>query len=385
VTPTRILLIDDDQVDRASVRRALARSPLAHEIVEASDGTTGLQLAGGEPFDCVLLDYRLPDVDTFVLLGDLLAPEGGKHAVIMLTGEEDQELALRLMRAGALDYLTKNEVTPTGLARAIRYARARREFVAELDTARQDAEEKSRALDTLNQQKTLLFSVVAHDLRNPFHALLGFSTLLNKAVVAKDYASVERRAKGIQEAANRAFTLMDGLLAWAHLQMDQIDVSLSDVEVARVAAEVAAGVTQAVADKGISLRLPGGDAAVRANPEMLAAVLRNLLSNAVKFTLPGGAVTVSAEPRPDGVEIAVTDTGVGIPPAVLSDLFRLDKRTTTIGTAGERGSGLGLLLCRDLVQRLGGDLRVRSGINEGATFSFRLPAARVAAPAPSRS
>ncbi len=98
---------------------------------------------------------------------------------------------------------------------------------------------------------------------------------------------------------------------------------------------------------------------------MLATVLRNLVSNAIKFTLPGGTITVAARREGDEVEISVTDTGVGMPPGRVDDLFRLDRRTTTNGTAGERGSGLGLLLCRDLVERQGGVLEVRSAIDRG--------------------
>jgi signal transduction histidine kinase len=105
---------------------------------------------------------------------------------------------------------------------------------------------------------------------------------------------------------------------------------------------------------------------------MLAAVLRNLVSNAVKFTLPGGKITITACLRNDFVEIEVTDTGVGMPPNKISDLFKLDQRTSTNGTAGERGSGFGLLLCRDLVERLGAELAVCSAVNHGTTFRFML-------------
>ena len=106
-TRTRILLIDDDKVDRTTVRRALEKSGLGHDLVEAPDGATGLLRAKEQAFDCVLLDYRLPDVDAFELLTVLLSPEVGGQAVVMLTGEADQEIAVRLVRAGALDYLTK--------------------------------------------------------------------------------------------------------------------------------------------------------------------------------------------------------------------------------------------------------------------------------------
>ncbi len=369
---TRILLIDDDQVDRASVRRALAKSGLAHEIAEAPSGTVGLDMARARSFDCVLLDYRLPDVDTFELLPKLLAPEGGKQAVLMLTGEADQEIAMRLMRAGALDYLAKHEVTPSSLARAIRYATARREFVAELDAARREAEEKSLALDTLNRQKTLLFSIVAHDLRNPFQVILGLSSVLSRAVAAKDHASIERRAQGIGEAAGQAHALMESLFAWASVQMDTLAVTMGAVGLSEVVTEIIGGAAQAASDKAITLCASDVDLEVRANRDMLATVLRNLVSNAVKFTLPGGQVTIAARSRAGHVEISVSDTGVGMPPGKADDLFKLDRRSTTNGTAGERGSGLGLLLCRDLLERQESRLSVRSVLGQGTMFRFDL-------------
>ncbi len=372
---TRILLIDDDAVDRASVRRGLSKSGLNHDLVEAADGTSGLAAARAGSFDCVLLDYRLPDVDTFDLLADLVAPEGGSQAVIMLTGEADGDVALKLMRAGALDYLSKAEATPSVLARAIRYARARREFVAELSVARHEAEAKSLELDTLNRQKTLLFSIIAHDLRNPFQALLGLSTVLAQGIGAKDLASVERRAQGLKEAAGQAYSLMESLFAWASLQMDSVAVELKPVDLADVARETVAGGAVAAADKGLTLRTEGTDVTVLGHRDMLLAVLRNLVGNAIKFTLPGGTITVAGRQLGGAIEVTVTDTGLGMPPNKIDDLFKLDRRVTTVGTAGERGSGLGLLLCRDLVERLGSRLTVRSVVDRGTTFRFSLPMA----------
>ena len=374
-TLTRILLIDDDAVDRTSVRRALRKSSLTHELTEAPDGLTGLRIAQGGGFDCVLLDYRLPDVDTFELLTALVSPEGGSQAVLMLTGESDQDVALRLMRAGALDYLEKAEATPSSLARAIRYAKARRAFVTELSTARREAEAKSLELDTLNRQKTLLFSIIAHDLRNPFQALLGLSAVLGQAVEKRDHASIERRAQGIREAASQAYGLMESLFAWASLQMDTVAVTLADVDLDAVAADTIRGAVEAASDKGLTLRASCDGLRVHAHRDMLAAVLRNLVSNAVKFTLPGGTITIAGRRRGEAVDITVADTGVGMSPGTVSDLFKLDRRTTTNGTAGERGSGLGLLLCRDLVERQGGLLTVRSAVERGTTFSFTLDAA----------
>jgi signal transduction histidine kinase len=370
--PTRILLIDDDKVDRMTVRRALEKSGLKHDLVEAPDGANGLRCAKEQAFDCVLLDYRLPDVDAFDLLAVLLSPEGGAQAVLMLTGEADQEIAIRLMRAGALDYLTKAEVTPSSLARAIRYAKARREFLAELSTARREAEEKSRALDTLNRQKNFLLSIIAHDLRNHFQALLSFSTVLCRIVSTKDIASIERGVQGIEKAAAQAYTLMKSLFAWASLQMDTMTISLVDVDLEEIARETVQDAAEASAEKNISLFVNCSGIQVRAHRDMLAAVLRNLVSNAVKFTLPGGTVTIAACQGNDFVEIEVTDTGVGMHPNKISDLFKLDQRTSTNGTAGEKGSGFGLLLCHDLVERLGAELTASSAVNHGTTFRFIL-------------
>lgn len=369
---TRILLIDDDQVDRAAVRRALKSSGLEHELVEAPDGATGLRYSEDLSFDCVLLDYRLPDIDAFDVLKALLSGQNGNHAVLILTGEADQDVAFRLMRAGALDYLSKPEAGPANLARAIRYARARREFLSELDAARREAEEKSRALDALNKQKNLLFSIIAHDLRNPFQALLGLSDVLSRAVATKNIESVERRAQEINQAAGQAYALMEGLFAWASLQMDSIAVIKSDVDLEEIARETLEGAAELAAGKGLSLRSGCAGFHVRANRDMLSAVLRNLISNAIKFTLPGGSVEIMAHPRGGDVEIAVADTGVGMSPNKVDDLFKLDRRATTNGTAGERGSGLGLLLCRDLVERQGGELKVESAVDHGTTFHFTL-------------
>lgn len=371
--PTRILLIDDDQVDRTAVRRALTKSGLSHELTEAPDGNSGLRLAEGQAFDCVLLDYRLPDVDTFELLASLLSPAGGNQAVLMLTGEDDPDVAFRLMRAGALDYLSKGEATPSSLARAIRYAKARREFLAELSTARREAEAKSQELDLLNQQKSLLFSIIAHDLRNPFQALLGLSDVLSQAVAERDHATVERRARGIQEAASQAYGLMEGLFSWASLQMDTVAVTLGDVDLGDVAEEVLRGATETAEAKGITLKVDCAGMHVRAHRDMLLAVLRNLVGNAVKFTLPGGTITIAAQAWDENVGIIVSDTGVGMSEDKVADLFRLDRRATTNGTAGERGSGLGLLLCRDLVERQGGNLTVESVPDRGTIFRFSLP------------
>ena len=375
MSASTILLIDDDQVDRAVVRRALVKSGLEHTLTEATDGVSGLDIARLQDFDCVLLDYRLPDVDTFDLLAALIAPGGGAQAVVMLTGDADPDVAVRLIGAGALDYLTKADLTPSSLARAIRYAKARREFIAELRSARREAEEKSFALDVLNRQKSLFFSILAHDLRNPFQAILGLSRTLSQAVEARDHASVEKRARAVLGSASQAADLMEGLFAWASLQMDTVATTLAEIDVEEIAMLTKSGAEVAASEKDLSIILDCDRARAIGHEGMVAAVLRNLLSNAIKFTQPGGRITICASLQGGKTEIAVFDTGIGMPPDMVADLFKLDRRSSTNGTAGERGSGLGLLLCRDLVERMGGTLTVSSLVGSGTRFSFMLEGA----------
>ena len=134
-------------------------------------------------------------------------------------------------------------------------AKAKREFLSEVRKARQEAEAKSLALDALNRQKSLLFSIIAHDLRNPFQVLIGLSNVLSQAVAAKDHASIERRAQGIRDAAMQAHSLMESLFAWASLQMDHVDVVLDAVDVSEVAHQVVTAAAEVAADKGIELRV----------------------------------------------------------------------------------------------------------------------------------
>lgn len=370
-TQTHILLIDDDEVDRQAVRRALSASDLTWVLTEAANAAEGLALAGEKAFDCVLLDYRLPDADAFDMLGALLAPGCGINAVLILTGETNPETALDLMRAGALDHLSKAELNPSGLARAIRYAKARRAFLAELEQAKREAEEKSLALDALNRQKALLLSIIAHDLRNPFQAIIGLSDSLSRTAAQKDPAKVQIRAQAVQEAAVQAHALMESLFDWAQLQMDSGNVELEMVDVAAIAQEATSVCRHTAEEKGVSVSFDCGGGMVRAHRDMLATVLRNLVGNSIKFTPAGGGITIACEKGTDGrFVIHVRDSGVGMSQQAIDNLFRIDRRVTTPGTAGEKGSGLGLLLCRDLVERMGARMEVASKVGEGTAFSL---------------
>jgi two-component system, sensor histidine kinase and response regulator len=374
-TPTRILLIDDDPDERAALVATLAGSNLVFSLAEAGDMETGLAAARGGDFDCVLLDSRLPGADLADFVATLSAAEGGRQAVIALTDDADDALAL--LRAGALDSISRDEATPHNLARAIRYAKSRRGFVIEMQAAREDAEAKSRALDRLNRQTTLILSIIAHDLRNPFQVLLGMSELLARTAASGQAGMTARRAGIVHEAAAQAHGLMESLFSWASLRMDaRAESAALRVDALFEAAERALG--ERAAAKGVRIVAPPTEARVLAQEDALAAILRNLIANAVKFTEAGGEVRLSAARRGGQTVVSVADTGVGMSEDQVSRLFQIESRATSAGTASERGAGLGLLLCRDLADWIGGALDVESRLGEGTTFRLTLPSADAA-------
>ena len=373
-TPTRILLIDDAEADRAAVRLALAGSTLDYALIERDDAASGLMAAVLDEFDCVLLDGGLPGVDLPEMLARLASTEGGSQAVVVLSGEGEADDALALLRAGALNSISRRDANAHNLPRAIRYAKARRGFVIELQAARQDAEANSRALDRLNRQTTLILSILAHDLRNPFQVLLGMSRTLAESAGAGNPAALARRAAGVFEAADQAHGLMESLFAWANLHMDA-RAEPSPIEVAALFEDCVSALRERAEAKGVRVAAHPGDACILAQEDAAASILRNLVANALKFTAAGGTVALSAESRAERVVLAVADTGVGMSEAQIAGLFRIESRSSSAGTAGERGAGLGLLLCRELAEWIGGSLEVESRLDQGTTFRLILPAA----------
>ncbi|MDP6811592.1 MAG: PAS domain S-box protein [Alphaproteobacteria bacterium] len=231
-------------------------------------------------------------------------------------------------------------------------------------------------LQRMNQQKNRLFSIIAHDLRTPFNSLLGFSEILASHSDNLERKEVGDYARMVHESAQQAHELLENLLEWARLQMGRrtSEPRPLDVTAAINAALNLAGAN--AAQKEIALER--GDIAVLtafADPAMVETVLRNLVANAVKFTDAGGSVTVSAQRREKTIAITVSDTGIGIANDRLAGLFDMSTATSTIGTAGEKGTGLGLHLCKDLMELQGGDIEAESTPGQGSTFRVTLPSA----------
>ena len=245
---------------------------------------------------------------------------------------------------------------------------------------------KNVALHAANISKDKFFSIIAHDLRSPFTGLLGYLDMLNRQADALSAEMLKDYLTKLHLSAKRLYALLDNLLAWARLQRGLVEYQPTEIALATLADDIVALFAPNAEQKALTLTqtIPAA-VVVSADAAMLNAIMRNLLSNAVKFTPVGGRIVISARSAAHEVEVAVADTGCGMGPDMLARLFRLDCQETTTGTAGETGTGLGLLLCHDLVRQHGGALWAESAVGRGTTFRFTLPRGVPLAPAPDDS
>ncbi len=246
--------------------------------------------------------------------------------------------------------------------------------VTERKQAVQIIKENEIKLRELNATKDKLFSIIAHDLRSPFNGILGFSELLIENIKDFELDESEKYLRIINSSAKNTLILLDNLLNWAKSQTGRIAFKPQKLTLASIISE-SIELSKAVAmEKGISLAHKEADnMEAYADKEMLEIVLRNLISNAIKFTKSGGHISVLSKKEQSQVEIAVSDNGVGMSEETINKLFSIEANHTTKGTADERGSGLGLILCKELVEKQGGRIWVKSELGKGSVFKFSLP------------
>jgi PAS domain S-box-containing protein len=245
---------------------------------------------------------------------------------------------------------------------------ALRELAKNLETTRNE-------LEISNEQKNRLFSIIAHDLKSPFTPLLGFTELLSQDGADISQETVRDYAQSIHQTAQQIHTLLSDLLDWSRLQLDRLIVAPETLDVLTTVGVHIAQFTAAARAKEIELSFvaPQHRVEVEADPRIVDTILRNLLSNAIKFTPRGGAIQVTLRQEAEELRVAVRDNGLGMPEEVLRSVSRSGPIPSREGTGGEKGTGLGLMLCKDLVEHHGGVLEIVNLAEGGTEAAFVLP------------
>lgn len=246
--------------------------------------------------------------------------------------------------------------------------------ISERKNAEQLILSQNQELKKLNAEKDKFFSIIAHDMKSPVNSIKGFSELLIELVEDRDYEKIKEFAGIILLSTNRAISLLTNLLEWSQSQSGRMAFNPENFELNSVLNEVVLLFNGNAEQKFIKI-VNENDAGVNINADrrMIGSVLRNLISNAIKFTNPGGKITITTVIKENEMVISVTDTGVGIKKERLDKLFSISESYSTQGTQKEKGTGLGLILSKEFIEKHNGKIWAESTVGEGSVFSFSLP------------
>ncbi len=237
-------------------------------------------------------------------------------------------------------------------------------------------QEQNAQLQELNASKDKFFSIISHDLRAPFSTLIGLSEFISTNYHKYREEKFKRHIDILHSSAQRLYALLENLLTWARLQRGAMEYEPEEFDLDGVIQENITLFSPRADEKRIRLTKEAEEGLMAyADPRMIDTVLRNLLSNALKFTKAGDSIAITAVPQEQRIEARVTDTGAGITESGKDKLFRIDAHYSRTGTEGEQGTGLGLILCKELIEQNGGQIWVESEVGKGTTFTFTIPSA----------
>jgi nitrogen-specific signal transduction histidine kinase len=229
-------------------------------------------------------------------------------------------------------------------------------------------------MNILGTDKNKIFSIIAHDLRSPFNTILGCSELLLDSIGEKDTEEAYKYSKIVHATAQNSLALLDNLLNWSKLQTLQSNLNTQKIILSAIIKEIMELFSSAATIKKIELvHLGPDDFEICTNIDILKTVLRNMVSNAIKFTRVGGKICIMAKKEQRKAIITISDNGIGISERNVDKLFNIETNKWTYGTSDEKGSGLGLPLCKEFMEKLGGSISVKSIEGEGSEFKLILP------------
>jgi len=364
-TKMTIFIVDDDPTNAEILSEYLKKS--AFETVLLQNGPQAIAQSKERCPDLILLDVMMPDMDGFETCLELKRHDATKEIpVIFTTALSDMASKIRGFEVGGVDYITKPFHPDEVLARVNAHLTIRHQ--------QQQLQRQTEQLRALNTEKDKFLSMIAHDLRSPFSSLRLLIGIAADNVEGSGQNELENIMELLKKSSENLYNLLDNLLAWSRIQQGVVRYRPKMVDIGQMGLENLALLESHAHQKHILLdNTIEENTTVYADYHMVDAIVRNLISNALKFTYPGGRVHITAASEGDLLTVSVKDTGIGIAKEYQSKLFRLDSVYRRKGTARETGSGLGLILCKEFVEKNGGSIWVESEEEKGAIFSFRLP------------
>jgi light-regulated signal transduction histidine kinase (bacteriophytochrome) len=353
ISPANLLIIDDSEDDRDLYERFLKGDTEIKRIDLAEDGEEGLALYRERPADCVLLDFNMPGDDGLAVLERLQAID--PHvAVVMMTGAGSQDIAVAVMKAGALDYVVKDTISAAVLRRAIANATEKASLVRELAAQR--------------EEQINFIRVLVHDIRAPLRGLTSFTEILEEDLSAGVYEDITDHLEMIKTSAMRMNALVDTL---AHYALLDRDIAFEMVSMDEVMNEVLDHLHMVIEEKGAHLNI-GSLPSVTGHKPQLVQLFQNLIGNGIKYNQsPEPAINVACDRKGGQWLFLVEDNGIGIPREKLNTVFEPFQRLWSQDVY--EGTGLGLAICKKIVERHGGQIWCESEERRGSRFYLTLP------------
>lgn len=391
----KILVVDDDEVDRMAVRRALAKAGVSMELFEVSNANDAVSALRNTVYDCVFLDYRLPDDDGLNLIQKLRSSEI-KVPLVVLTAQGDEEIAVALMKAGATDYLSKSRVSSATLAQilrnAIRVHRAEMQAALANQQLRESHEQlirKNQELERQRQQiqlqnlklleasrlKSQFLATMSHELRTPMNAIIGFSQILLRPKFAQLTHQQTDMVERILNNGKHLLMLLNEVLDFSKLEAGRLELKPELFDLTKIINTIVAEMRSLAEAKKLSLlvQINLENPLLFNDPVRMRQILVNLLSNAIKFTESGSIWIEVKEISGNRVAIAVRDTGIGIAPKDFKHIFEAFRQVDQSITRKYPGTGLGLAIIDSLVGMMGGKIFLESQLGAGSMFKIEIP------------
>lgn len=362
-----MLIIDDDEEDYMIVRDLLDDIALGSFVTDwAGSYQAGAELLAKNQHDLCLMDFKLGAGDGIELVRRA-SELGFSGPIILLSGVHHGAVDMQAMEAGAVDYLVKTDLTATQLIRSIRYALARREVEMErVDRLKAEAE---------NRSKSDFLAHLSHELRTPLSAILGFTELMLNSKPSADTLS---HLQVVHRNGKHLLGLLNDILDLSKIEAGKLDMDIQAVYLASLISDTYSLIHGQAADRNLALSIESSDPLpqrIFTDPTRLRQILINLLGNAIKFTDRGQVklqISVVEGAAGEQIEFCVEDTGVGIPPAFSESVFEPFVQSRQSQMEARTGTGLGLTISRQLVERLGGTIRLESEVGKGSRFIFTI-------------
>ncbi|OUL33231.1 ATP-binding protein [Nostoc sp. 106C] len=391
----RILVVDNDEVDRMTVRRALTKAGVPIELSEVSVCNDALSTIRNTTYDCIFLDYHLPDQDGLTLIQKLRSLEI-KVPIVVLTGQGDENIAVELMKAGATDYLSKARVSSETLTQVLRNAIRLHRAEMQAALAHQQLKETNEQLTRKNQElerqrqqihlqnlrlleasrlKSQFLATISHELRTPMNAIIGFSQILLRHKFGQLTHQQTDMVERILNNGKHLLMLLNEVLDFSKLEAGRFELKPELFDLPKIIEVTVAEIRSLAESKKLSLLVDVNlqNPLVFNDSSRVQQILVNLLSNAIKFTESGNIWVEVTENIQNQLAITVRDTGIGIASRDFKIIFEAFRQVDQSITRKYPGTGLGLAIVDSLVRMMGGKIILKSQLGVGSMFRIELP------------